>query len=171
MTEHKLKWILIASLVLNVFLIGGVAGGVYRMFWSDSAPLSAKAGQRGLRFAAEDLSIERQKEFHKTLREARREARPLIAASKQARTEVRQLVAAPSFDRPAVLAAIAQTREADIALRMRIEETLVNFAATLSQQEREKLAEGLARRGPLREQANLVKWCSDVIGKYVDLRL
>jgi len=157
MTEHKLKWILIVSLILNVFLIGGVVGGAYRMFWSDSAPLAAKAGQRGLRFAAEDLPIERQKEFHKSLREARRGARPLIAAAKEARIEVRQLVAAPTFDRPAVVAAIARTREADIALRMRIEDTLVNFAATLSQDEREKLAEGLARRGPLREQANLVK--------------
>jgi len=150
--NQKLKWLLIASLTLNLFLIGGIAGGAYRLLWSDHAALAERPIQRGLRFAADDLSIEQRMAFRKTLRETRREAKPLIEAAREKRAEVRKLLAASAFDRQAVTSAINQTREADIALRMRIENALVSFAETLSQQERIKLAEGLAKRGPLRQQ-------------------
>ena len=153
MNKQKPKWLLIASLTLNLFLIGGIAGGAYRLFWSDHATLAEKPTQRGLRFAADDLTMEQRMAFRKILRETRREARPLIEAAKEKRAEVHKLLAASTFDRQAVNSAISQTREADIALRMRIEDALVNFAETLPQQERIKLAEGLAKRGPLRQQA------------------
>jgi len=157
MTPQKLKWILVASLILNVFLVGGLAGGAYRLLWSEQAPLANKIAQRGLRFVAEDLSSEQRRSFQKLLRETRREARPLIASAREARVEVRKLVAAPSFDREAVTAAIARTREADVAVRMRVEQALISFAEALPAEDRQKLADGLARRGPLRQQPELAK--------------
>lgn len=157
MNDQKLKWPLIASLILNLFLIGGVASGAYHLFWSDKAPLAGKGGLHSLRFAADKLSAERQNEFHQILHDTRQAARPLIDSAKEARTEVRTLLAATNFDRTAINTALAHVREADTALRIRTEESLVNFAESLSPEERQKLAEGLARRGPLRQQPDVTK--------------
>lgn len=142
---------LMVSIILNLFLIGGVLGAAYHLFWSDNAILSKQGPQRGLRFAAETLSEDQQHNFRKTLRMARHEAKPLIQAAKAARSEVRELVSAPSFDRTAVQAAVDKAREADIAVRKRMETALIDYAAQLSQEDRIKLAEGLAKNGPLRQ--------------------
>lgn len=148
--SQKTKWLLIASLLLNLFLIGSITGGAYKLFENHQ---TNKAGQNALRFAAENLSKDQQHSFKKTLREARREAKPLLELANEARTEVRKLIAAPSFDRQAVEVALAKTREADRAVRMKIEVMMLNFAETLSVEDRQKLAEGLAKKGPLRQPA------------------
>ncbi len=150
MNEHKTNWLLIASLILNLFLIGAIAGGSYKLLWSNQASQTGKPGQSTLRFAADNLSNEQQHLFKKTLRKARREAKPLLEASKQARVEVLNQISEPNFDRVEILAALARTREADSAVRIHIEESLLNFAQTLSADDRQKLADGLASRGPLR---------------------
>lgn len=149
-SRQKTKWLLTTSIVLNLFLIGTIAGGAYKLLWSNQVPLSAKVGQNGLRFAADSLSSEQQRIFKKTLREARREAKPLLEASKDARVEVRKQFTMPEFNRDAVAESLARTREADRAVRIKIEESLVSFAATLSAEDRQKLADGLASKGPLR---------------------
>lgn len=142
------KWLLIASLLLNLFLIGGITGGAYKLFANHQ---TNKAGQNTLRFAAENLTLEQQRSFKKSLREARREAKPLLELANNARTEVRKLIAAPSFNRESVEVALAKTREADRAVRMKIEASMLNFAESLSAEDRQKLAEGLAKKGPLRQ--------------------
>lgn len=71
MGDQKTKWLLTTSLILNLFLIGAIAGGAYKLLWSNQASLTAKVGQNGLRFAADSLSSEQQRAFKKTLREAR----------------------------------------------------------------------------------------------------
>lgn len=140
--------LIFASLLLNVFLICSIAGGAYKLLANHQ---TGNAGQNALRFAAENLSQGQQHIFKKTLREARREAKPLLETANKARTEVRKLIAATNFDRQAVEVALAKTREADRAVRMKIEITMLNFAETLSAEDRQKLAEGLAKKGPLRQ--------------------
>ncbi len=140
--------LILASLLLNLFLICSIAGSAYMLFANHQ---THKAGQNALRFAAEDLNPEQQRSFKKSLREARREAKPLLETANEARTEVRKLIAEPNFDRQAVEVALAKTREADRAVRMKIEVTLINFAESLSAEDRQKLAEGLAKKGPLRQ--------------------
>jgi uncharacterized membrane protein len=51
------------------------------------------------------------------------------------------------LDTEALSAALARARNADIALRTKLEERAVDFAATLSYDERRALAESLIRRG------------------------
>jgi uncharacterized membrane protein len=148
MNKIENQKLIFASLLLNLFLICSIAGGAYKLFANHK---TGKAGQNALRFAAENLSQEQQHRFKKTLREARRESKPLLETANEARTEVRELIAAPSLDRQAVEVALAKTREADRAVRMKIEVTMLNFAETLSAEDRQKLAEGLAQKGPLRE--------------------
>ena len=88
--------------------------------------------------------------FSKKLREARREAKPLLEASKDARVEVRKQLTMPEFNRDAVAESLARTRKADRAVRIKIEESIISFAATLSAEDRQKLADDLASKGPLR---------------------
>ncbi|MFM9835067.1 MAG: periplasmic heavy metal sensor [Methylophilaceae bacterium] len=147
---NKLKWALIASVILNAFLVGGLAAGAYRMLGHGGPPFAQKDGGMALRFAAEDLSLEQKRLFKKTIRESRRTSLPLVKASAEARAEVLKQLSAPTFDKLAIENAMARTREADRAVRMHMEQAIVGFAEKLSPEERQKLAEGLAKKGPLR---------------------
>lgn len=170
MTAKALRWALAASLVLNVFLVGGMAGAAYQ--WvahgrpemtvqdvpdrgAGGAPgTRAAAPPRGLKLAAEGLSAEQQQSFRRSLREARQEARPHAEAARQGRREVLALLAAPQLDRAALERALARTRQSDMALRLRVERGVVDFAQTLSPEDRATLAAGLARRGLLQLPAS-----------------
>jgi len=147
MNQGPLKRWLIASLVLNLFLACGIAGGVWR-WWSveRAAGTTVAAQPRGLRFAADELSAEQRRNFRLGLRDVRRESAALIQTARDGRQEVLRLLNAPQLDHAALSAVLARTREADDALRARLETRVVDFATTLSQDERQKLASGLARR-------------------------
>ena len=151
MSGRAWRFLLIGSLVLNVFLIGGVAGGAYQWFVAHGRTAAATQPQpRALRFAAEGLSAERQKQFVDALKNARRDARDYAREGREERREVLRLLAAPQLDRTALDMALNRTREADIALRSRVEQSVADFAATLSPEERVKFADGLRERGQWR---------------------
>ena len=147
---NKLTWALIASVILNAFLLGGLAAGAYRMFGHGGPPFAERGGGAALRQAADELSFEKKQLFKKSIRESRRSSLPLVKASGEARAEVLKQLAAPTFDKLAIENAMARTREADRAVRMHMEEALIGFAEKLTPEERQKLAEGLAKKGPLR---------------------
>ena len=144
------RWLL-ASVVLNVFLVGGATGVAWR-WWAVQAapaPVAAAAAPRSLRYAADDMAADQRRTYLLGLRNARREAAVPMRASRDGRQEVLRLIAAPQFDRDAVLAALARVRDADLAARSRLESSVVDFAATLATAERQKFVEGLQRRSQL----------------------
>ncbi|AOB32701.1 hypothetical protein AKI39_21085 [Bordetella sp. H567] len=147
------KFFLIGSLILNAFLLGGIAGGAYQWFSTQRAQESPRAPHVALRFAAEGLAPERQQQFLAAIREARRDGREYARAAREARRAVLDLLAAPQLDRAALDAALARTREADMALRTRVERAVADFAATLSPEERMTFAAALRQRGQWREPA------------------
>jgi len=100
---------------------------------------------------AENLSPEYQQMFNKALRETRLDARQLIKSGQDSRAEVRELLDAPEFDRGAILIALSHACEADMGLCLGVKASLVDFAASLTPEEREKLVSGLARQGALRQ--------------------
>lgn len=151
------KYSLVGSLVLNAFLIGGVAGGAYQWLSAHGTHETAAAPRAALRFAADELSTERQQQFLDAIRDARRSGREYARAGREARREVLDLLAAPQLDRAALDAALARTRNADIALRTQVEGAVADFAATLSPEERMKFAAGLRQRGEWREPAAALK--------------
>ena len=162
-TTHLRRW-LWASALLNLFLVGGIAGGTWR-WWAHQAEArsvatstqtgSSPATARGLRFAADGLPPERRQAFRTGLREVRREAAALTQGSREGRAEVVRLLAAPQFDRAAVEAALARTRAADTAVRERVEAHVVDFAAQLTPAERQTLVQGLAaQQGPFHVPAS-----------------
>jgi uncharacterized membrane protein len=153
MSPRTLKTLAAVSLVLNVFLLGAIAGGAYWLsgpFAQKRTEAAQQQQQRGIRFAAADLSPERQRQLREALRKTRRESVPLIRDARDGRIDLAHILAAPDFDRQALDAALARTRAADVAVRARIEGTVADFASTLTPDERLKLVGAMERYGPLR---------------------
>ena len=157
MNARSWKVLIAGSVLLNVFLLGGIAGGAWRWFAARDVTQAQTVAQPGqpaqraaLRFATDYLSPERQQQFVDALKAARREGRDDARAARDSRRQVLDLLAAPKFDRAALDAALARTRESDIALRTRVETGVADYAATLTPEERVKFVEGLERSGQWR---------------------
>ena len=145
MNDLSLKRWLIVSLVVNVFVVGAVAGGAVR-WWLAERSVAAAEPPRGLRHAADDLAAEQRRSFLLGLRNARRAVAEPLQTAREGRQEVLRLMREPRFEAEAVAQTLARTRAADIAARERFEAAVVDFASTLSPADRQKLADGLARR-------------------------
>ena len=155
MSESRLplKPLLTVSLVLNIFLIGGVAGGLYQWL-SHPKPMVGAVVQHGLRQIMVQLPEQRRHQLRHLLRETRDESQPMILAGRQARQDVIQQLRAPTLDRDALVADLGRARDADAALRARVDTTLAQFATTLPVDEREQLAKSMYMRGAAKKQGN-----------------
>ncbi len=132
--------LLIVSVVLNVFLAGALAGGAV---WIRSG----KPGQgTSLEAAGGRLPDQQRTLFRKALREVRRESHDIILDGQQARREAADLLRQPVLDTAALSAALERARNADVTVRTRLEQRIIEFAAAGSAEDRNVLAEGLARR-------------------------
>ena len=132
--------LLIASVVANVFLAGALAGGAV---WIRSGK---PAQGYSLEAAGGRLPDQQRTLFRKALREVRRESRDIILDGQQARREAADLLRQPVLDTAALTAALERARNADVTVRTRLEQRIVEFAAAGSAEDRNVLAEGLARR-------------------------
>lgn len=148
------RWLAVSA-VANLFLLCVIAGGAWRL-WSAPPPAVAGEGSqsRGLRYAADALGAEQRRAFLVGLRKARDEVAPAIEEAQAGRQQVLGLIAAPSLDRAAIQSTLARTREADTAVRARVEASVVDFAATLAPADRAVFAAGLARRSLLATDSN-----------------
>jgi len=158
--QRGINWTLV-SLLLNVFLAGGIASSAW-FLWSDqhaqhhdrpaaqaSADGAAPAKARSLPAAADGLSPAQRQAFRSGLRELLRDNSGLTRSSRDARLEASRLLSAPVPNRPAIDAALARTRAADIEFRERIEAYVTAYAATLPPADRERFAQALpALQGP-----------------------
>lgn len=147
MKPATLKWLLAASVAVNLFLASAMLGATA---WWFTATGANGPPQRGLRFAADALPAPEKAAFRQRLRDTRREAQPDLQAAREGRRELARLLAAPEFDRAAVQATAERTRKADLAARSHIEAAVMDFAATLPPASRSALADGLVQHGPLR---------------------
>lgn len=141
MGSRRWKIALTLSILLNIFLVAGIAGGA---LWLRTTRPTIGAGS--LRIAGAELAKPQRRAFRTALRAARQEARPLAIADHEAREQAAAVMRAPVLDQAVLAAALSRVRDADIALRGRIEMRAVAFVATLPQADREKLADGLVRR-------------------------
>ena len=159
MNERGWKLILVGSVVLNVFMLGAIGGGAYQWFSTHRGLHVAgmPAQHAALRFAADELTDARQREFAAALKAARKDGRDFAREGRDGRITVLDLLAAPQLDRAAIDAALDRTRAADTALRGQVERSVVDFAATLTPDERAKFVDGLRRSGNWRLPAKLQK--------------
>jgi uncharacterized membrane protein len=148
MDSRTLRIALAVSVVLNLFAIGALAGGAV-VVWSRARSPTAAPG-RPLRRAADALPPQDQQRFRQAIRDALADAGPIRQAARENRRAAADLLVQPTFDAAKVNDALAQARQADFALRTRLEGGVVDFARSLPQSERVALARGLAQGGPLR---------------------
>jgi uncharacterized membrane protein len=139
--------LLICSLILNVFAIGGIVGAAisWRQF-ELQRPVAAGLGRAGrLREAAMALSQQYRRGLRQTIRETMSGLQPDIEQARVARIEAGRLLVQPRLDRPALQAALNRARAADIAIRVRLENAVVDFVAALPAGERAALARALTQ--------------------------
>jgi uncharacterized membrane protein len=139
MSTRWVRGLVIASVVLNVFLAGAFAGGAV---WLRHA--RAGAGY-SLESAGGQLPEQDRKAFRKALRQARMESRQIILDGQQARQEAADLLRQPVVDTAALSAALERARNADVTVRARLEQAIVDFAASTSPENRSLLAAALMR--------------------------
>jgi uncharacterized membrane protein len=141
MSPRSLRIALILSVLVNVFLLASIVGGVA---WLHAQHPLIGAGS--LRIAGAELPPPERRAFRAALREARWRMRPVALAARQARLDASQQLRAPVVDEAALSEALARARDADIAIRQELEGRAIAFVATLPQADRTKLADGLLRR-------------------------
>ncbi|SJM35841.1 periplasmic heavy metal sensor [Mesorhizobium delmotii] len=152
MSERSIRILLAVSLALNIFVLGAAAGAGY-MWRTQGAQRDGAGDQRGLRFAAAGLSPEQRKAFRQTLADARRQSAADIEAGRTGREQVARLIEAQPIDAAAVNETLASVRQADMALRGRLEQAIVSFATGLTPADRARLVDGLRGRSNMLRRA------------------
>jgi len=152
MASRTLRIVLIVSLALNVFVIGGLAGAA--IMWQRAEtqrPLPGIGRPARLRQAAEALSPENRRMVRQSIRATAQSLRPKVQEARAARIDTGRLLVQPELDRAALEAAFARARAADIAIRTGLEKAVIDAAARMPQSERERFVEALDRAGAMRQ--------------------
>lgn len=147
----SLKPWLLCSVLLNVFLVGGIGGGLYHWL-AVPKPAEIAINQHGLRQAMFKLPLDRRKELRHLLLQNRADSQPLLLAGREARMGVIKQLEAPTLDREILATELARAREADMSLRALVDTSVAQFASTLPRDERMKLVEALYLRGQAKEK-------------------
>lgn len=148
---RRRRWLLgglVASLAVNMFLIGWMVGAAPRggpfAIWSWGAGSTA-ATPRWLRAGLGSEGMDR---FAVNWRRHRAEMKPLVAEIKSLRGELRAALGAEPFDRARYTAALATLRAHHDALQARIHEVMADTVADLSPDQRRQLMAAVGgRRG------------------------
>lgn len=150
--ERRLRLLLIASLAVNLLIVGAVVGA--GMFMKrHGPPHGMRRGEDfGLMAFTRTLEPERRKEIRKELRNARKEIRPLMEAIEEARSEAATVLAAEPFDRTALKIAADKVTEREQTLKAAALNVFLDQAEKLTAEERKSLSEWWKkrrqRRGP-----------------------
>lgn len=139
MSARWIRGLVIASVVLNVFLAGAFVGGAV---WLRNARAGAGVS---LESAGRQLPYQDRKAFRQALRQVRVESRQIILDGQQARQEAADLLRQPVMDKAALSSALERARKADVTVRTRLEQAIVDFAANTSPENRSVLAQALLR--------------------------
>jgi uncharacterized membrane protein len=146
MSRRALVIALIVSLAINVFVIGGLAGAVLMGYGRLGPP--GPPGPPRLNGMGAALSPEHREAWQAAVRGAVQTAGPQLRQARALRKQAWDAVAADPANPQAAQAALAQSRNLELAARGVMDRAVVDFAATLPAPERAKLAEALSRRGP-----------------------
>lgn len=150
MSPRKTLIALVASVALNLFLVGLLVGGAVvglRLADSHAAQPAAQAGpgRAPLALAAQGLRPERRPEFRAVLREALLATRPDIQRARALRREALATMDRPDFDPEDVAVALARARGLEVNARGQVEDAVIRYAATLPRAERAEFLEALRR--------------------------
>jgi uncharacterized membrane protein len=147
--KKRLKYALIASLALNLLILGAVAGTMYTFHKHGRPPPGARE-DFGLMGLSRDFPSDRRKAFRKELKADREKLRPLVEEANVARREAADALAAEPFDRAKLEAAIVKVMDRERAVRQSAVTVFLGHAETLTPDERKKLADWWRKKAELR---------------------
>lgn len=151
--SRRLKYALIASLAVNLLVVGGVAGAMYTFGKHPPRYGTGRSEDFGLMGLTRHLPEERRKALRKQLREDRDKLRPMIDDLRSARRDAADKLAAEPFDRNALESAFAVTGEKDRALRQAAVTAFLGHAEQLTAAERSMLADWWRKKNaPFKER-------------------
>jgi uncharacterized membrane protein len=142
--SRGLKLLLTLSILLNVFL---VCAGVSAALWGKREFDEGKIRQpTQMQMAARTLDPAVHDQLRRFMRAKGETIRPDFAAARQVRAKAADLAAQPTFDRAGVSALLAQARASEASGRAKVDEAMLDFMATMSPDQRAKLAPGFKAR-------------------------
>lgn len=144
MSRRTLLIVLFISLAVNLFLVGGVVGGlvVGQRLRPDRPPMARM--NQPVWAAAQALSPEQSKAYRTMLRSEGMEARTAMRQAREERTQAWRTLGAEPFDPAVTKQRLAQVRSREAETRGQIDGRIVDFAAGLTPADRQKLAKALA---------------------------
>ncbi len=138
--SSRLKWLLIASLALNLLVAGAVAGRM--IFGHRSGPGGGGASvDQGLMWFSHSLPPEQRDLVRQNLKAARPELRALREESVALKKQAAELLAAEPFDRAALKSAMDRVGLAEKTLRDKGVSVVLDTAEKLSPEQRQRLSE------------------------------
>ena len=140
------RWLvvgLIASLALNLFLVGVGAG-----LWAVGARLAQANGARpaALFWATQSLPQPDRRQMRQMLKGVRAQVKPDSSRSLALRAAAWGALADPKPDAAAIKQQLTQSRQIDIGVRATVEEKLVDYAAALPPADRAIFAAAMKRQ-------------------------
>jgi uncharacterized membrane protein len=148
--DGRTRFLIIASLVVNLFLAGALIGVLVvgaKLVHDRDYARRVDDDRAGARNAFQAIPPERRRELARLLRQPAVEAAPDLRASREARRHAAELIAAPNYDAAAVEAALKQARDREFQARAKIDAALASRLAQLSPQERAGFGQMMVR-GP-----------------------
>lgn len=139
----KSGW-LIASVLLNMLLIGIIAGLIVR---GDDSARATGPGQPGTERPFFDASPEDRRAVGRLLREGFQNVKPLRESQRQKRRELAKLLGTETYDAEAVKTLLAEMRASDEAVTAKIHSLIEPQLADLTPTQRKIVADALTR-GP-----------------------
>jgi uncharacterized membrane protein len=141
------RWVvigLIASVALNLFLIGAGAGLFALSLRLAKANPDARPG--ALFWATQALPQPDRRQFRLMLKGVHDEVKADSARSLALRAAAWGALAAPKPDPATIKQQLTQSRQIDVAVRTTVEEKIVDYAAGLSPADRATFAAGMRRK-------------------------
>jgi uncharacterized membrane protein len=166
--QPRRKWLrvaLVASLAVNLLVIGAAAGSMYRI--NQQPPTLSSVSTNLLAFTS-SLPEPRRKELWAAIREEHRRLRPLRDDVRAARLEWRQVLSAEPFDRERFDAAQKRVLDAENKARSEAQRLFASLATHLTVAERAAFLDWQPADRPWRERRSW--WGRGTVGREVGRR-
>jgi uncharacterized membrane protein len=137
--SKTIKILILASVILNILLIGVIIGNVSQRFFKEDS----------LRRTPPELTVklppEKEKLFSDTLGKVRLENREIRKQVREGRENIFSILTAPQFDEAAYESETKKLHELRMLMMHQLSDTTKQLAKQLNQEERKALAEWLKR--------------------------
>lgn len=139
----RIKKYLLASLLINVLLLGSILGYGFGELWRDKKT----RGERLPPNVESVLPKDKQKQIKQAMRQLRKSSRADFKALRKERRQLIKILTAPKFSAAAYQAQAEELHNTHGRLQAKKNQTIAKLASSLSQSEREALVP-LLKKGP-----------------------